>query len=71
MGGVPLEFWAGAGLNLSLTARWPESVKLAVNISPVQFRSRNLVQVVISGARQCGAATGAPRARDHRECAVE
>jgi len=54
MGGVPLEFWAGAGLNLSLTARWPESVKLAVNISPVQFRSRNLVQVVISALANAG-----------------
>ena len=54
MGGVPLEFWAGARLNLSLTARGPESVKLAVNISPVQFRSRNLVQVVISALANAG-----------------
>ncbi|SED27142.1 diguanylate cyclase/phosphodiesterase [Rhizobiales bacterium GAS188] len=35
-------------------ARWPESVKLAVNISPVQFRSRNLVQVVISALASAG-----------------
>ncbi len=29
-------------------AKWPEDVKVAVNLSPVQFRSRNLVQAVIS-----------------------
>ncbi|MGE5159448.1 MAG: putative bifunctional diguanylate cyclase/phosphodiesterase [Gemmatimonas sp.] len=28
--------------------KWPSEVKVAVNLSPVQFRSRNLVQVVIS-----------------------
>src|SRR3984893_2883363 len=28
--------------------KWPDDVKVAVNLSPVQFRSRNLVQVVIS-----------------------
>ncbi|WGR73052.1 MULTISPECIES: EAL domain-containing protein [unclassified Bradyrhizobium] len=29
-------------------AKWPREIKLAVNLSPVQFRSRNLVQVVVS-----------------------
>ncbi|MFI5013275.1 MAG: putative bifunctional diguanylate cyclase/phosphodiesterase [Hyphomicrobiales bacterium] len=29
-------------------ARWPDGIKLAVNISPAQFRSRNLVPLVIS-----------------------
>jgi diguanylate cyclase (GGDEF)-like protein/PAS domain S-box-containing protein len=29
-------------------AKWPDDIKVAVNLSPVQFRSRNLVQVVIA-----------------------
>ncbi|UYO43146.1 EAL domain-containing protein [Rhodopseudomonas palustris] len=33
-------------------ASWPSDVKVAVNLSPVQFRSRNLVQVVISALAQ-------------------
>lgn len=35
-------------------AKWPADVKVAVNLSPVQFRSRNLVQVVISALAQSG-----------------
>jgi diguanylate cyclase (GGDEF)-like protein len=34
--------------------KWPAEVKVAVNLSPVQFRSRNLVQVVISALAQSG-----------------
>jgi diguanylate cyclase (GGDEF)-like protein/PAS domain S-box-containing protein len=34
--------------------KWPNDVKIAVNLSPVQFRSRNLVQVVISALAQSG-----------------
>src|SRR5262249_31262768 len=34
--------------------RWTSDVKVAVNLSPVQFRSRNLVQVVISALAQSG-----------------
>ncbi|WP_022720212.1 bifunctional diguanylate cyclase/phosphodiesterase [Rhodopseudomonas sp. B29] len=37
-------------------ARWPSDIKVAVNLSPVQFRSRNLVQVVISALAQSGLA---------------
>jgi diguanylate cyclase (GGDEF)-like protein/PAS domain S-box-containing protein len=33
---------------------WPADVKIAVNLSPVQFRSRNLVQVVISALAHSG-----------------
>ncbi|MEP6836955.1 MAG: EAL domain-containing protein [Bradyrhizobium sp.] len=33
---------------------WPSNVKVAVNLSPVQFRSRNLVQVVISALAHSG-----------------
>jgi diguanylate cyclase (GGDEF)-like protein/PAS domain S-box-containing protein len=34
--------------------KWPDDVKVAVNLSPVQFRSRNLVQVVISALAHSG-----------------
>jgi diguanylate cyclase (GGDEF)-like protein/PAS domain S-box-containing protein len=35
-------------------ANWPDDVKVAVNLSPVQFRSRNLVQTVISALAHSG-----------------
>jgi diguanylate cyclase (GGDEF)-like protein/PAS domain S-box-containing protein len=35
-------------------AKWPADVKVAVNLSPVQFRSRNLVQVVVSALAHSG-----------------
>jgi diguanylate cyclase (GGDEF)-like protein/PAS domain S-box-containing protein len=38
----------------SEAAKWPHEVKVAVNLSPVQFRSRNLVQVVISALANSG-----------------
>src|SRR5258707_12152873 len=38
----------------SEAVKWPAGVKVAVNLSPVQFRSRNLVQVVISGLAHSG-----------------
>src|SRR3979411_1849139 len=34
--------------------KWPEDIKGAANPSPAQFRSRNLVQVVISALAQSG-----------------
>ncbi|HLG82427.1 MAG TPA: EAL domain-containing protein [Bradyrhizobium sp.] len=38
----------------SEAVKWPAEVKVAVNLSPVQFRSRNLVQVVISALANSG-----------------
>jgi diguanylate cyclase (GGDEF)-like protein/PAS domain S-box-containing protein len=35
-------------------AKWPDGIKVAVNLSPVQFRSRNLVQAVISALAHSG-----------------
>lgn len=35
-------------------AQWPSDVKVAVNLSPAQFRSRNLVQVVIGALSHSG-----------------
>ena len=47
-------------------ARWPDDITVTVNVSPVQFKSENLVQTVVSAlaaSRPAGAAAGA---RDHR-----
>ena len=38
----------------SVAAKWPDGIKVAVNLSAVQFRSRNLVQVVMSALAQSG-----------------
>jgi EAL domain-containing protein (putative c-di-GMP-specific phosphodiesterase class I)/CheY-like chemotaxis protein len=35
-------------------ARWPEHVKLALNLSPVQFRNSGLLDVVVSAAGESG-----------------
>ncbi|MFO1110961.1 MAG: EAL domain-containing protein [Bradyrhizobium sp.] len=35
-------------------AKWPAEIKVAVNLSPVQFRSRNLVQAVVSALAHSG-----------------
>jgi predicted signal transduction protein with EAL and GGDEF domain len=34
------------------TAKWPDEVKVAVNLSPAQLKSRNLVQVVVNALAQ-------------------
>jgi diguanylate cyclase (GGDEF)-like protein len=39
-------------------AKWPSDVKLAVNISPVQFRKSNLVEVVMRALSQSGLPPG-------------
>ena len=35
-------------------ARWPKGIRIAVNLSPVQFRSRNLVPAVINAIAASG-----------------
>ena len=35
-------------------AKWPEDIKVAVNLSPSQFRSRNLVQMVMNALSASG-----------------
>jgi hypothetical protein len=46
-------------------AAWPDDLKVAVNLSPVQFKKGNLPQMVFRDAREHGTARGAPRTRDH------
>ncbi len=37
-------------------AKWPDDIKVAVNLSPVQFRNRNLVSIVTSAVANSGIA---------------
>jgi diguanylate cyclase (GGDEF)-like protein len=53
---IPLGEWV-LRKALADAARWPEHVRIAVNLSPVQFRSRDLAQTVIAA---CAAARVAP-----------
>jgi len=50
---VPLGEWVLREACTEAT-RWPADVKVAVNLSAVQFRSRNLVQAVISALAHSG-----------------
>jgi EAL domain-containing protein (putative c-di-GMP-specific phosphodiesterase class I) len=36
------------------TANWPEHVKVAVNLSPAQLKSKNLVPLVMNALADCG-----------------
>ncbi|HEY1542812.1 MAG TPA: EAL domain-containing protein [Xanthobacteraceae bacterium] len=53
---IPLGEWV-LRRALADASRWPEHVRIAVNLSPVQFRSNTLVQTVIAA---CAAARVAP-----------
>jgi diguanylate cyclase (GGDEF)-like protein/PAS domain S-box-containing protein len=53
---IPLGEWV-LRKALADAARWPDHVRIAVNLSPVQFRSRHLAQVVIAA---CAAARVSP-----------
>jgi diguanylate cyclase (GGDEF)-like protein/PAS domain S-box-containing protein len=53
---IPLGEWV-LRRALADAARWPEHVRVAVNLSPVQFRSSDLAQTVIAA---CAAARVAP-----------
>ena len=50
---VPMGEWA---LRQALTeaAKWPRHIRIAVNLSPVQFNSRNLTQLVMSALASSG-----------------
>jgi diguanylate cyclase (GGDEF)-like protein/PAS domain S-box-containing protein len=52
---VPLGEWV-LRRACSDAADWPDHVAVAVNLSPVQFRSRNLAQTVISALKESGVA---------------
>jgi len=50
---VPMGEWALRHA-LAEAAKWPRQIRLAVNLSPVQFNSRNLVQIVMSALAASG-----------------
>ena len=52
---VPIGEWA-LRKACADAAQWPEHIKVAVNLSPVQFKSRNLVQMVFAALAASGLA---------------
>jgi diguanylate cyclase (GGDEF)-like protein len=52
---IPLGEWV-LRQACSEAAKWPENIKVAVNLSPVQFRSKNLVSMVASAIANSGIA---------------
>jgi diguanylate cyclase (GGDEF)-like protein/PAS domain S-box-containing protein len=54
---VPLGDWVIREA-CATAARWPEHVKIAVNLSPVQFRSAGLMQTVVGALAASGLAPG-------------
>ena len=56
----------GAAQGLREAANWPDDVKVAVNLSPAQLKSRNLVAGGAERARELGHAAEQAAARDHR-----
>src|SRR6266436_5097798 len=50
---IPLGEWV-LRQACSEAIKWPADVKVAVNLSPVQFRGRNIVQIVISALAHSG-----------------
>jgi diguanylate cyclase (GGDEF)-like protein len=50
---VPMGEWA-LRQALAEAAKWPRQIRVAVNLSPVQFNSRNLAQVVMSALAASG-----------------
>jgi EAL domain-containing protein (putative c-di-GMP-specific phosphodiesterase class I) len=52
---VPLGEWV-LHAACSEAANWPDDVKIAVNLSPLQFRNRNLVAAVVNALARSGLA---------------
>jgi diguanylate cyclase (GGDEF)-like protein len=50
---VPMGEWA-LRQALAQAAKWPRHIRVAVNLSPVQFNSRNLTQLVMSALASSG-----------------
>ena len=54
---VPLGEWV-IRTACAEAAGWPEQIKVALNLSPMQFRSRNLVPTVVLALQESGLAAG-------------
>ena len=64
---IPLGEWA-IRQACAAAAEWPDHTKIAVNLSPAQFRSAGLVQTVVSalatsGLRRSGSSSRSPKPR--------
>jgi EAL domain-containing protein (putative c-di-GMP-specific phosphodiesterase class I) len=54
---IPLGEWA-IRQACATAASWPDNLKIAVNLSPAQFRSQGLLQAIISALATSGLAPG-------------
>ena len=63
---VPLGEWA-IRQACATAAQWPENLRIAVNLSPAQFRSPGLLQAIVGALAAAGMAAESSRARDHRD----
>lgn len=50
---VPMGEWALRQACMD-AARWPDSIRVAINLSPIQFRSMNLVPVIVDALKVAG-----------------
>ncbi len=62
---VPLGEWV-IGRACDDATLWPADVKVAVNLSPVQFKQGELFDVIQTALSELRAGAGAARDRDHR-----
>ena len=51
-------------------AQWPDDVRVAVNLSPLQFRVGNLLSLVMDALKHSGLPAQKAGARDHRDAAA-
>ena len=51
-------------------ALWPDDIRVAVNLSPLQFRTGNLLSIVMDALKQSGLPAQAAGTGDHRDAAV-
>jgi len=55
----------GIATGLRDAATWPDDLRIAVNISPLQFVSQNIVPVVMNAVWRLRVSRASARARDH------
>ena len=54
----------------TMAGKWPDDLRIAVNLSPAQFKSPGLVQVVVNALATTGLTADRTRVRDYREHAA-
>ena len=66
---VPLGEWV-LRTACATAAKWPNFAKVAVNLSPVQFRARGLVPMITSALASAGLRPATARTGNHRNCSA-